>query len=451
MAELLNQDFFINPQNKSNSFMDLIGFRLHFFQSLLALLLSSLFIVGCHRKGNINFVKKVSSPMDSLVVPFDHSKSSKITYINSSDGVLSVWHKIEGGPNFFNVKTMLESVIDSTMSETEKAFALWHFVSENGFHYSYPYNHKLMDNLDPISLVTFPYFLCGEKSGILANLAHQAGLKTRVITMDGHIVTEIFCNGSWSMFDADENVVFVTSSNKPYSVAQLSARPRLICEENVIKSVDDKFTGFKHYRTYLKGYSPNSKWISNYFLIKKYLKRSMGLKLFPLDSISFELNESSFLKRFLNKRYLFETQGFIYRHIHASQLKIQNENKSDYLFEDTIPFYIKSIVIAKRLGTSIKAYLTVQNRVTERWDTVAAGNIGGKEVIKATFNAPSDSCINYSYRLGIKNCDSTEIGRIGIRIEFEFNQLVFPYSKAKTIVVNKEGEGVLVIQAEGYQ
>jgi hypothetical protein len=431
--------------------MGFIGFRPQFISPFWVLMLVSLVLLGCNRQRKINLEEKVSSSLDSVDFQFDHSKSFKITYANLGKEELSVWHWVAGGLNYFNVETMLASVIDSAMTETEKAFALWRFVSESGFHYSYPYNHNLKDNLDPVSLVTFPYFLCGEKSGILANLAHQAGLKTRVITMDGHIVTEIFCDGSWSMFDADENVVFVTSSRKPFAIAQLSALPDLICKENIIKSVDDKFTGFKHYQTYMKGYKPDSKWISEDFLIRNYFGKSMGIKLFPSDSISFELIESSYFKRFVHRRYKFETYGFIYRHIQESQVKIQNGKETVYLFEDTIPYYIKSILITKPIGVPIEAYLTVQNRVSGKLDTVAKGKVGGKEVMEAKFNAPSDSCIYYSYQLVSKNCDLNETSRIGIKIGFEFNQLVFPYSEAKQIVVNKVGGGELVIHAEAFQ
>ena len=431
--------------------MGFIGFRTCFSLPFWVLMLVFLVLLGCNRQRNINLRVKVSSTLDSLDFQFDHSKSFKITYSNSGKEELLVWHWVAGGLNYLNVQSMLESVIDSTMTETEKAFAIWRFVSESGFHYSYPYNHKLMDNLDPVSLVTFPYFLCGEKSGILANLAHQAGLISRVITMDGHIVTEIFCEGSWSMFDADENVVFVNSHKKPYSIAQLSAQSALICQENSIKSVDDKFTGFKHYQTYMKGYKPNSKWISEDFLIRNYMGRSMGLKLFPSDSISFELIESSYFKRVVHKRYKFETYGFIYRHIQESQVKIQNRKEKVYLFEDTIPYYIKSILITKPIGLPIEAYLTVQNRVSGKCDTVAKGYVGGRKVIEVKFNAPSDSCIYYSYQLVSKNCDLNETSRIGIKIGFEFNQLVFPFAEAKPIVVKKEGAGELVIQAEAFQ
>jgi hypothetical protein len=401
---------------------------------------------ACNRQEHLNL--KITSALDSFSFPIQNSKYIKVTYSNTGQNSFIVWHWALGEPNFLNAKTMLASILDSTLSETKLAYALWRFASKSGFHYSYPYNHKLKDNLDPISLVTFPYFLCGEKSGILANLANLAGLKSRVITMDGHIVTEIFCDGSWSMFDADENVVFVNQSMKPYSIAQLAINPKLICRENVLKSVEDKFTGFSNYKTYMEGYQPNERWINESYLIEHYTARSMGVKLFPIDSISFELNEAILFKRLFNKRYKYESKGVLYRQIHKEQIKTQGEDNSIIFFEDTIPYYIKSILVAKPFGSPIEAFMVVQNRITQKFDTVATGKLNQKNELVTKFNAPSDSCIYYSYRLGIKGCTPNEINQIRIKIEFEFNQLVFPYSKEKTILVSKEGGGELKVHAE---
>jgi hypothetical protein len=417
-----------------------------FLCAVLAIFLSLL--NACNTNERVSEVHIVTQHSDTIMPRIITPSQLEITYFNKSDLTILFWHRSLNHADYLNAFSMIYSVVDSTMTETERAFALWRFVSESGFHYPYSYNHSLTDNIDPISLVTFPCFLCGEKAGILANLAHLAGLNSRVITMRGHIVTEILCDGSWSMFDADENVTFLSAIGKPYSVAELSFNPDLICKENILMGVDERFIGYRNYRRYMIGYKPDSTWINESFIIENYQAKSMMFKLNPSDSIQFLLSKPSLYKHLFFKRYNYEAEGYLHRNILLDRLQQKSKNKMVYAFEDTLPFFIKTLSVDYNKSEIVDAWIDVTNRISGKSETVAKGKLGGNNTMQVSFNAPSDSCIHYDYKLTIVSADRLK-GNVNVKIGFVFNPLVFPYTKSGPIVIEKQGTGELRVRING--
>src|ERR1051325_1672082 len=166
--------------------------------------------------------KTLTAAADTLVCHQTDGKTLEYEFENTGDSPLKFWFKQTAGVNYFDEETILSSVIQDRMTDEQKAFALWRFISNAAFHYDFPYNHHLPDNTGPLALATFPYLMCGEKAFILANFAHLTCLPSRVINRDGHVVPEIFYDNGWHMFDADENVVFFNSVGKVADIATLS-------------------------------------------------------------------------------------------------------------------------------------------------------------------------------------------------------------------------------------
>lgn len=96
---------------------------------------------------------------DSIAV----DKPTFFTFTNgSADKAVTFWFYQQAGINYHHAGTMLASVLTPNMTDEEKALAIWKLVAGSGHHYEYDYNHQLPDHVDPISLVTFPHFMCGE-------------------------------------------------------------------------------------------------------------------------------------------------------------------------------------------------------------------------------------------------------------------------------------------------
>ena len=62
--------------------------------------------------------------------------------------------------------------------------------------------------IEPYKLLNRGKGICHQQAIAFARLAKEAGIKSRTIWLEGHVVAETFYEGKWHMFDPDCGVVF---------------------------------------------------------------------------------------------------------------------------------------------------------------------------------------------------------------------------------------------------
>lgn len=341
----------------------------------------------------------------------------------SKTNPVSFWLYNENGVNYHSASTMLASIFNDSMRDESKAIAIWKLTSESGFHYNYEYNHHLQDHVDPISLVTFPYFMCGEKAGIIVNLAKIAGFKARSIGLDGHVVAEIYFDNVWHMFDADENCIFRNSTGQIASIEELHKNLALVTEKGIEYSLKDNFHGFSHYKDYIKNYRDS--WVDTSSIISNYSFPTNTITLYPFDKVSFQLTPTFFLTRLLHPRYQYKAKGNLWRTLSIGQKNI--EIKGDQvIFNAKFPYYLTQLHISADTLLDTKVYFMFQNRETEQLEESYLGQLDSGFGMIKKFQAPVNPDIYYSYQIVFKHCNPSQLEHIKIEHEFEFNSATFP-------------------------
>jgi len=93
------------------------------------------------------------------------------------------------------------------LSDREKALFLWSWVAEQVSNFDPPSGGNDFHN--PYLLTHgFGYGYCDDMASVLAQLARFNGLSSRVLGIDGHVITEIFFDGKWNVLDPDHRLFF---------------------------------------------------------------------------------------------------------------------------------------------------------------------------------------------------------------------------------------------------
>ena len=128
-----------------------------------------------------------------------------------------------------SIESMLSEIINDSMTDREKALAIWRFVSENSYHY-FP-AEELGDELhDPVIFFNvYGYGFCDDFARNLSLLWEAAGLRTRLWVLAGHVVSEVYYDGAYHMMDADMKAFYLLPDNSTIaSVAQIAADRYLV-------------------------------------------------------------------------------------------------------------------------------------------------------------------------------------------------------------------------------
>ena len=124
---------------------------------------------------------------------------------------------LHSGIRWDDAEKMVESAgLRSISDETDRAIAIWQFVSKHRYH-AKPVTEGAEEHDTVKFFSCYGYGFCDDASQGVAGLAKLCGLKARIWGLEGHVVSEIFADGRWMLLDADFAVYF----HKP-------AEPRMI-------------------------------------------------------------------------------------------------------------------------------------------------------------------------------------------------------------------------------
>jgi transglutaminase-like putative cysteine protease len=95
----------------------------------------------------------------------------------------------------------------SIPDEIDRAAAIWRYVCARRV-FGEPVTEGDEEHDVIKFLALYGYGFCDDSARAVATLAEQSGLRARVWELHGHVVAEIFANGHWRMFDADQQAYF---------------------------------------------------------------------------------------------------------------------------------------------------------------------------------------------------------------------------------------------------
>lgn len=71
---------------------------------------------------------------------------------------------------------------------------------------------------------------CDQEAYPLAWLWHLSGFSSRVVTLPGHVVAEVYYDNAWHMYDSNHRVFYLNPDGTVASVAQIMANPTLVAQ-----------------------------------------------------------------------------------------------------------------------------------------------------------------------------------------------------------------------------
>jgi len=110
-------------------------------------------------------------------------------------------------------------------------------------------HEKLFNDWGAIPLTTLNskgFAICGWQSEIFSQILHNAGYPSKVIHLDGHVVSEVFYSGNWHLFDTDRKTYF-KKGNKILSYKELVHSPQMFKKNGTKKYIANLTALFNEY------------------------------------------------------------------------------------------------------------------------------------------------------------------------------------------------------------
>lgn len=237
---------------KRNKFILIIGVLISIFSLLLFY-----FVINCKPDsiennffGFKNFIHQNKNKVKKL--NFILNDKNKVIDFNNkldNDNYLPIYFSIKNsGKNIISPQIVInnkdwssnKAIVDTAIknssipisSDKEQLIRLTGYIYRN-FRESYftatpPYRNPNIQ-YGPIDYFNFfGYGNCTEYARILAILAETAGFKSRIVYFDKHVVTEIYYDNSWHMFDSNRNLYLVNKNNEIASVENIASDKSLL-------------------------------------------------------------------------------------------------------------------------------------------------------------------------------------------------------------------------------
>jgi hypothetical protein len=181
-----------------------------------------------------------SSGSNSLTLPNGASTSEApvtMSYTNNSTHWIRFWPNDPSLPLMNNNRNILSWIITAGMSDQEKAIAIRQLVRDTTFNYPNVRRNDWYAEIrrkqgagynNPVYLLNSLYEMCWGINGAFANLAEIAWINTRQASLSGHVVAEVFIDGSRGMMDADGGLYRTGPDGHIYSVEELATDPSIM-------------------------------------------------------------------------------------------------------------------------------------------------------------------------------------------------------------------------------
>ena len=134
---------------------------------------------------------------------------------------------INGQPSWRSLEDVVQHCISPTMSDAEKARALWEFARHHRYHFTTG-DDEVKDTVKMLNV--YGYTLCWDEAYTLANLWQQAGLQIRRGVPHGHCTTEVYYDGMYHLLDSDEHLLVLMRDNET-----IAGESEIACDHDLMK------------------------------------------------------------------------------------------------------------------------------------------------------------------------------------------------------------------------
>lgn len=125
--------------------------------------------------------------------------------------VVNPWLIVNGKRRWRTLAELARQAVGSYTEDRDKARAVWEFTRHHRFHAC----TWCGENNDAVKVFNvYGYTLCGNDAQVIADLWQAAGLKIRRGHPVGHVVTEVFYDGSFHLLDGDEHCIYLRRDNQ---------------------------------------------------------------------------------------------------------------------------------------------------------------------------------------------------------------------------------------------
>lgn len=125
--------------------------------------------------------------------------------------IVNPWLRVQGRIDWRNPSSIAAGAIDSSMTDRQKAYALWAQHIASRFHAT----TWDSDNDSVVKLYNlYGYGICGDSSYVLGSLFTTAGLaQVRYPLLQGHVIPEVWFDNRWNLLDGDEEGLVLLRDN----------------------------------------------------------------------------------------------------------------------------------------------------------------------------------------------------------------------------------------------
>jgi hypothetical protein len=184
------------------------------------LIIQSLLLSGCQLgKDDSNKASVDLTAWTDTVVIDEHKPLLSLS--NQTDSTIEFHLKLNERFPMSTEDVISEIKKISTADSVESTVAAWKFTNNRTYHLP-DYSNQPWIN-DPIIVFnSLGGGLCGSRSEVLASICHVLGYDSRVVSLTGHVVSEVKEQGLWRLYDVDRGVYYADSANHIVSVNYLA-------------------------------------------------------------------------------------------------------------------------------------------------------------------------------------------------------------------------------------
>lgn len=141
--------------------------------------------------------------------------NSSIEVTNDGTSVATFNLNVNGNSLLLNTSDIVEAIQAMPVYQTEgAAYATWIWMMENTYHWD-PYSGDNWQHAPYLYLNSIGFGYCDDVAQIYASILTEMGFDARVWWIEGHVVSEVFDNGSWKIFDVDLRTVYLDDQMNP--------------------------------------------------------------------------------------------------------------------------------------------------------------------------------------------------------------------------------------------
>lgn len=274
------------------------------------------------------FYYRKSNFIKNVVFETNDSLKTLIKIINSSDK--SIEFNFSLNNKFYS--SINDFIRKNSQSNDSEYFVIDLFNAQiNSIVHEYLFNEWGAIPLTTLNSKGFA--ICGNQSEIFSQILFNAGYNSRVISLNGHLVSEIYYNNAWHLFDTDRKTFF-KKGNEILGYVDLISYPKLIKELGLKTYISNLTTIFDVYKNYLITKNDNS--------FKEILKKNIDTFLINIPAkSSFVFPYYPDYKRdifpYNTKAKLFLPKGYN-NAVKNPLILIDVEGKGKVIFDDKVYF-----------------------------------------------------------------------------------------------------------------